>query len=141
MSGTYDFTPLLNRVGTIASPYDLEYYNQETILGGDDLGIHGYPQFNGPQAYGDAMVNYGFNLVSPANNHSLDMGVTGVNNSLNYWKSKSGVVTSGAYASEADRQAITIHEVNGIKYAFFSWTYGMNGLQPPKRSAVYDCLL
>lgn len=130
-AGTYDFTPLLNRVGTIASPYDLEYYNQETILGGDDLGIHGYPQFNGPQAYGDAMVNYGFNLVSLANNHSLDMGVTGVNNSLNYWKSKSGVVTSGAYASEADQQAITIHEVNGIKYAFFSWTYGMNGLQPP----------
>ena len=130
-AGTYDFTPLLGRVGNIAKAYDLEYYNQETILGGDELGIHGYPQFNGPQAYGDAMVDYGFNLVSLANNHSLDMGQTGIDNSLAYWKTKTGVVTSGVHSSQADREAVTIHEVNGIKYAFFSWTYGMNGLQCP----------
>lgn len=129
--GTYDYSALLGRVGAIAQPYDLEYYNQETILGGDEFGIQGYPTFNGPQAFGDAMTGYGFNLVSLANNHALDMGVTGVNNSLAYWKTKTNVVTSGVYASQADREAIHIHEVNGIKYAFFSWTYGMNGLQSP----------
>jgi poly-gamma-glutamate synthesis protein (capsule biosynthesis protein) len=127
----YDFSRILGHVGAIAKPYDLEYYNQETILGGDDLGIHGYPTFNGPQAWGDAMTGYGFNLVSLANNHSLDMGQTGLNNSLNYWKAKTDVVTSGVYASQAEREAIPVHEVNGIKYAFFSWTYGMNGLQCP----------
>lgn len=46
--GTYTFS-LLDRIGAIAQNYDLRYYNQETILGGDDLGIHGYPRFNGPQ--------------------------------------------------------------------------------------------
>lgn len=130
-AGTYDFTKELHRIGAIAEPYDLQYYNQETILGGDELGIHGYPQFNGPQAWGDAMVNYGFNLVSLANNHSLDMGTVGVANSLNYWKTKTNVVTSGVYTSQAEREAIPIHEVNGITYAYFSWTYGMNGLEPP----------
>ena len=103
---------------------------------------HGYPRFNGPQAFGDAMVGYGFNLVSLANNHSLDMDQVGVENSLAYWKSKTNVVTSGVYESQAEREAIPVHEVNGIKYAFFSWTYGMNGLEPPAgkeyQVACYD---
>lgn len=141
-NGTYDFSPLLHRVGALAQPYDIEYYNQETILGGDELGISGYPTFNGPQAFGDAMAGYGFNLISLANNHCLDMGVTGVNNSLAFWKKKTDVVTSGVYASQADRESLNIHEVNGIKYAFFSWTYGMNGLQAPEDQpymiACYD---
>ena len=140
--GQYDFSPLLDRVGRIAKSYDLKYYNQETILGGDELGIHGYPRFNGPQAFGDAMVGYGFNLVSLANNHALDMGQIGIENSLAYWSSKTNVVTSGVYKSQAEREAIPVHEVNGIRYAFFSWTYGMNGLEPPAdktyQVACYD---
>lgn len=140
--GSYDFTQELHRIGAIAQPYDLKYWNQETILGGDELGIHGYPQFNGPQAWGDAMVNYGFNMVSLANNHSLDMGTVGVTNSLNYWDSQTSVVKSGVYRSQEEREAIDVHEVNGITYAFFSWTYGMNGLQAPEDQpymvACYD---
>lgn len=128
--GTYNFT-LLDRVGAIAQNYDLKYYNQETILGGDDLGIHGYPTFNGPTAWGDYMVGMGFNLVSTANNHSLDQGTYGITNSVNYWKSKEDVVMSGTYTSQEDYDAIPIHEINGIKYAFISYTYGMNGFENP----------
>lgn len=128
--GTYNFT-LLDRVGAIAQNYDLKYYNQETILGGDDLGIHGYPTFNGPTAWGDYMTGMGFNLVSTANNHSLDQGTYGITNSVNYWKSKENVVMSGTYTSQEDYDAIPIHEVNGISYAFISYTYGMNGFENP----------
>ncbi len=81
--GTYTFS-LLDRIGAIAQNYDLRYYNQETILGGDDLGIHGYPRFNGPQSWGDYMLSLGFNLVSTANNHCLDMNTYGLENSVNY---------------------------------------------------------
>jgi poly-gamma-glutamate synthesis protein (capsule biosynthesis protein) len=141
-NGGYDFTKLLGRIGAIAEPYDLEYYNQETILAGDEYGIHGYPTFNGPRAFGDTMCSYGFNLVSLANNHSLDMGAAGTIASTEYWKSKTNTVSSGTYTSQADRDAITIHEVNGIKYAFFSWTYGMNGFENPSDQpylvACYD---
>lgn len=141
-NGTYDFTNELHRIGEIAQNYDLKYYNQETILGGDELGIHGYPTFNGPQAWGDAMTSYGFNLVSLANNHSLDMGMTGIRNSVAYWNEKENVVTSGTYLSQEDREKITIHEINGITYAFFSWTYGMNGFTNPSDApyavACYD---
>ena len=72
--GTYDFSGILENIGKLAEGYDLKYYNQETILGGTELGLSGYPTFNSPQEVGDAMVNMGFNLVSTANTHSHKCG-------------------------------------------------------------------
>lgn len=138
--GSFDFTPQLHRIWDLAAPYDLRYYNQETILGGDDLGIHGYPTFNGPSAFGTQMVSHGFNLVSLANNHCLDMGETGIRNSMAFWNSQPGVVTAGTYLSQEDFDAIPVHEINGITYAFISTTYGMNGLVPPEgEEYLVDC--
>lgn len=137
----YDFT-LLDRIAPIAEQYDLSYYNQETILGGDDLGISSYPQFNGPQSWGEYMIASGFNLVSLANNHCLDMGTYGLTNSVNYWKAKEaeGIVSDGTYLTQEDHDAVKIHEVNGIRYAFISYTYGMNGILPEEDYyvACYD---
>ena len=128
--GTYHFS-LLDRIGRYAQPYDLRYYNQETILGGDDLGIHGYPTFNGPQSWGDYMVDtLGFNLVSTANNHCLDMGTYGLENSVKYWNSKESVMMNGTYLSQEAYDAIPIRESNGIRYAFLSYCHDMNGLLP-----------
>ena len=72
--GTYDFTSMLSSIKPISSKYDLAYYNQETILGGKDLGYSNYPRFNSPQEVGDAFVDAGFNLVSLATNHTMDKG-------------------------------------------------------------------
>ena len=79
------------------------------------------------------MVSNGFNLVSNATNHSLDQGVDGALNSINYWKQQEaeGVHTAGMYASAEEQAAVPVYEVNGITYSFFSWTYGMNGFQNP----------
>lgn len=131
--GTYDFTPMLSAIKPISSKYDLAYYNQETILGGKDLGYSNYPRFNSPQEVGDAFVDAGFNLVSLATNHTMDKGEQGVLNSVSYWKTKSGVVSSGQWSSDEERnQSITtIHEVNNIKYAFISYTIWTNGLNTP----------
>ena len=131
--GTYDFTPMLSAIKPISSKYDLAYYNQETILGGKDLGYSNYPRFNSPQEVGDAFVDAGFNLVSLATNHTMDKGEQGVLNSVAYWKTKSSVVSSGQWSSDEERnQSIaTIHEVNNIKYAFISYTIWTNGLSTP----------
>lgn len=131
--GTYDFTSMLSSIKPISSKYDLAYYNQETILGGKDLGYSNYPRFNSPQEVGDAFVDAGFNLVSLATNHTMDKGEQGVLNSVSYWKTKSGVVSSGQWSSDEERnQSITtIHEVNNIKYVFISYTIWTNGLNTP----------
>ena len=52
--GSYDFKPMLEKIKPIASKYDLEYYNQETVLGGVELGLSNYPRFNSPYEVGDA---------------------------------------------------------------------------------------
>lgn len=77
------------------------------------------------------MVNLGFNLVSLANNHTMDKKEAGVINSVDYWKTKSSVYYSGEALSESDRNDnIKVLEKNGIKYAFLSYTTVTNGLVP-----------
>ena len=129
--GSYDFKPMLKYIKPISSQYDLAYYNQETILGGADLGYSNYPLFNSPDEVGDAFVDAGFNLVSLATNHTMDKGERGVLHSVNYWSKQTNVVWDGQRESAEEREKIRVYECNGIKYAFFSYTTWTNGLETP----------
>ena len=126
----YDFTGMLLEMKPIISSYDLAFYNQESILGGTELGLSTYPRFNSPYQVGDAFLDAGFNLVSLANNHTLDRGEQAILNSMNYWKTKDAYV-AGSYSSEEDRDYLLIKEKNGIKYALLSYTCWTNGLSIP----------
>lgn len=129
--GTYNFDKMFSEVKDLISGHDLAYYNQESNIGGKSLGLSAYPRFNSPEEIGDTMVNLGFNLVSLANNHTMDKKEAGVINSVNYWKTKPGVYYSGEALSESDRNDnIKVLEKNGIKYAFLSYTTVTNGLVP-----------
>ena len=128
----YDFKPMYELIKPIVSKYDLAYYNQESILGGTELGLNDYPTFNSPQETGDAMIDAGFNLVSLATNHTMDSGERAVLASRKYWDSKKDkVMAVGSYASFDDRNKIDIREVNGIKYTMLNYTYGTNGISVP----------
>lgn len=129
--GSYDFKPTIQYIKPIITKYDLKYYNQETILGGVELGYSSYPQFNSPNEVGDAFLDAGFNLVSLATNHTMDKGERGVLNSVNYWKSKKNVVYSGQWSSWDERNEVHVYDINGISYAFFSYTTWTNGLETP----------
>ena len=129
---TYSFDKMFTEVSDLIKGNDLAFYNQESIIGGKSLGLSAYPRFNSPEEIGDSMVNLGFNLVSLANNHTMDKGEQGVINSVSYWKTKPGVYYSGQALSNEDRESnIKILEKNGIKYAFFAYTTVTNGLLPP----------
>lgn len=130
-NGTYDFSPMISEFSSIISNYDLAFYNQETILGGTSLGLSSYPTFNSPYEVGDAFTNIGFNLVSLANNHTLDRGKQAIINSKNYWNSKGNVYTAGSYSSLEERNQIKVKEINGIRYAFFAYTESTNGIPIP----------
>ena len=134
--GTFDFAKMLDEVLAVAEPYDLQYYNQETLLGGAALKYSGYPRFNGPQEFGTYMVSKGFNLVSTATNHSLDKGEQGVNASHDFWASQNGVLVQGLNVSQEEYDAIASTEVNGIKVAFLSYTEHTNGLKSPHSYSV-----
>ncbi len=129
-NGTYDFTSQLEFIKPEIQKHDLAFYNQESILGGTSIGLSDYPNFNSPQEFGDAMIDAGFNLVSLANNHTMDRGVTAIQNSCDYWKTKD-VLTAGSYCSAEDAEEIKIKEKNGIKYTMLAYTYGTNGITVP----------
>ena len=127
----YDFKPMYTYIKEIVQNYELAYYNQETILGGEEIGLSDYPTFNSPYEVGDAMIDAGFNLVSLATNHTMDRGEKAIINSCNYWKSKESVMTAGSYCSEEDRNSVQIMEKNNISYSLLSYTYGTNGIAVP----------
>ena len=129
-NGTYDFTSQLELIKPEIQKHDLAFYNQESILGGTSIGLSDYPNFNSPQEFGDAMIDAEFNLVSLANNHTMDRGVTAIQNSCDYWKTKD-VLTAGSYCSAEDAEEIKIKEKNGIKYTMLAYTYGTNGITVP----------
>ena len=132
-NGTYDFTKQLEFITPIAQKYDLAFYNQETILGGKEIGLSDYPTFNSPQEFGDNMINSGFNLVSLANNHTMDRGETAILKSCEYWNSKKEkVLFAGSYCSKEDSEEVKIKEKNCIKYTLLAYTYGTNGIKVPE---------
>ncbi|HHW68850.1 MAG TPA: CapA family protein [Tenericutes bacterium] len=126
----YDFSEMFENIRPYVKNYDLAFYNQETIIGGKDLGLSTYPLFNSPEEIGDELVDVGFNMVSLANNHTLDKGEKAILHSLDYWNSKD-VIYSGCSYSFEDRNNIETHSVNDIEIAFLSYTIFTNGLKVP----------
>ena len=130
--GGYDFNPIFKLIKPIIKKADLAIVNQETILGGKELGVSGYPTFNGPYELGDAIANAGFDVVLQSNNHSLDKGKQGIYNCLNFWKKYPKIKTVGINTSEAQKKKLCIYKKNGIKVAILNYTYGTNGIPLPK---------
>ncbi len=133
----FDFRPMFRLVKERVQAHDIAFYNQETILGGVALGLSTYPCFNSPQEVGDGMLDAGFNLVSLANNHTLDRGEKAILASHEYWAGQDGVLTAGSYASQEDRETPRLVEVNGITCAFLAYTTLTNGLRAPKGKEYY----
>ena len=130
-NGGYDFKPMYELIKPIVKKYDIAYYNQETILGGKELGVNDYPTFNSPQEVGDAMIDAGFNLVSLATNHTMDSGERAVLASREYWNKQKDVLAVGSYSSEEERNKINIVTKNNITYTLLNYTYGTNGMPVP----------
>lgn len=132
-NNNYDFTKMYELIKPITTTYDIAYYNQETILGGKELGLSDYPTFNSPQEVGDALVNAGFNLVSLATNHTMDKGEKAVLASRKYWNTKENVLAVGSYSSFDEKNKIKVMEKNNITYTMLNYTYGTNGIKVPSQ--------
>ena len=136
-NNNYDFSPYLRLIKERIKDYDIKYYNQETILGGKELGLSSYPAFNSPWEFGDAMIDTGFNTVSLATNHTMDRGEKAILKSREYWNNQKDVYSVGSYTSIEEKNEIEskIYAKNGIKYAILNYTYGTNGIIVPKEKA------
>lgn len=80
--------------------------NQETPIAGNNLKVQGYPTFNTPEEVGQSLVDTGFNIVTQATNHAMDMGIKGVANTREYWKKYPDVIPVGINESQNERNEI-----------------------------------
>lgn len=131
--GTYNYDHLFENVITDIQSADIAIANQEVILGGTELGLSGYPAFNGPFEVGDALVNAGFDVILHATNHTLDRGKKALLNCLEYWEiNHPEVAVLGAFDSQEDYDnSIYVYEEDGLKIAILNYTYGTNGIPSP----------
>lgn len=123
--GKYDFTDNYEYVKSYISEADISIANFETVTAGNEKKFSGFPQFNSPKESLHALKTSGFDIISTANNHSLDQGKEGLINTLKYSK-EYGLKTVGTY--ENPQSEYLIEEKNGIKIGFLAYTYGLNGL-------------
>ncbi len=129
---TFDFNPLFENVKQYIEPADFAFANQETNIGGVEIGLSSYPNFNSPYEIARDLINVGFNMFARANNHTLDKGEEGILAAQRNWETFEGIITSGSTDSLEKRQQIPVIEQNGIKVALLSYSYGFNGHRIPE---------
>ena len=87
--------------------------NIETTFAGEDRKYSGYPTFNTPASLAQDLVDLGVDVVSTANNHSLDKGYTGLVSTLDELDAVK-LAHTGTYRSAEEQNIITTKEINGI---------------------------
>ncbi|WP_163527713.1 CapA family protein [Halobacillus ihumii] len=131
-NGGYNFMPMLKQVKPYLEDTTITMANQETMIGGEELGLSGYPAFNSPKEIGNNLKELGIDVVTLANNHSLDQGESGIRNAIRHWNSL-GMMYTGVYKNKKDRERIRVYETKeGIDVSFLSYTYGTNGIPVPE---------
>ncbi|MCP8966987.1 CapA family protein [Ectobacillus ponti] len=128
---SYDFKPMLASMKPYIEPADAAFVNQESVVGGAELGLSTYPSFNSPVEIADALKDTGFDVIGTANNHALDRGEKALRNSIAYWN-KLGLLHTGTFESEADRENIRTFTKNGITFSVLAYTFGTNGIRSPQ---------
>lgn len=129
-TGEYDFMHNFQDVKEYFAGNDLVIGNLELTFGGPDRPYASFPCFNTPDSFLDAVKDAGFTLLTTANNHSMDTGKAGLIRTLDKLDAY-GIEHFGTYRSQEERDQIFYKDVNGIRFAFLSYTYGTNGIPVP----------
>ena len=128
---SFDFTGVFREVKKYLSSSDFTFGNLETVLAGKSKGYSGYPFFNTPDAYLNAIKDAGFDLLTTANNHALDQGEKGVFRTIKKMD-EIGINHTGTFISQDDRDSIRIIDLKDIKLAVLAYTFSTNDIPIPK---------
>lgn len=124
-NGEYDFSDQFIYLKDFVSDSDISIANYEATSN-PNINLSGYPRFNLPVSYPKYIKDAGFDILTTANNHSLDSGEEGVFTTI---KAIEDVGLSHVGTQKEDESRILYKTVNDIKIAFLSYTYGANGLE------------
>lgn len=123
--GNYDFSRQFEYIKEFVSDSDLAIGNFETSIN-PDRQPSGFPQFTSPAEYLKYIKDAGFDLLSTANNHTLDSEEKGIYDTIKAMD-KEGIAHCGT--RKAGDSRIKYIQVKNMKIGFLSYTYGVNGLE------------
>lgn len=135
--GSYDYDTLFAHTKDEILAADLALVNQEVIIGGAELGISGYPNFNADFSLCDSLVRAGFDVICHATNHALDKGRVGLVNCAQHWREQYPQITVLGIHDTADTSTScgadpAIIELPDMRIAVLNYTYGTNGIPLPE---------
>lgn len=126
------FSFLFENVRSCILDSSVAVINQETPFVDDSTRYSGYPRFATPLNVGRAIADAGFDVVTCATNHALDMGSVGIDTTKEFFDSN-GIICLGIQSSDdTDYKPYDIIVRKGIRFAMLNYTYGTNGIKCPE---------
>jgi poly-gamma-glutamate synthesis protein (capsule biosynthesis protein) len=128
---TYSFDNMFKEVKPYLSRADLTIGNLETTFFGREQNYIQrqketlWPLFNCPDELAGTLKNSGFDVLTTANNHCLDRGVTGLKRTLDILDQHQ-ILHTGTFRTKTESQNFLIKNVKGISIGILSFTYGTN---------------
>ncbi|MDO5047228.1 MAG: CapA family protein [Anaerococcus sp.] len=124
-AGTYDYSKSFEDIKDFAKDFDFFMVNNEFTVN-PSLEVSGYPTFNSNEQIYKSLKEAHVDVMSTANNHSLDSGLDGVVTTIEAMN-KFGIKNTGT--SKGDDKSRLIYQVNGIDIGILSYAEILNGFE------------
>ena len=134
-SETYDYSSCFEYIRSYISAADLAIANLEVTLAGPPY--TGYPTFSSPDTLALACKDAGIDVLVTANNHCVDRGKQGLEQTISTLESLN-IPHTGTFLSYSDKQKKSplIIEKNNFKIALINYTAETNEIPVPEPSFV-----
>ena len=121
----YDFSSAYDGIKEIIAKSDIAMVSQNTVMD-DKNEPSASPEFNTPDQMLDKLLNLGFDVFNQANDHIMDMGLSGAINDIALFKAKENqALLTGLYENKEEMMKPQVKEVNGIKISFVGITQSL----------------
>lgn len=119
----YNFDEMFSPIVGFLSKSNYVIANLETPVSLSNTDLVNSPySFNAPREFVQSLRKAGIHFVSTANNHCLDRGLNGIENTLKVLDAY-GLAHTGTFSSKRD---YSIVDINGLKLGILSYSYGTN---------------
>lgn len=123
-NGSYDFISMFKNVQAYTQDANVSIAGLETNF--HETQYAGRTKYNSPKELAVALSLIGVDVVNSATNHSFNYGAEGVKNTISVLNENNIDVTGIKHDNSNGK---VIKDVNGIKMAFLSYTYGLNDVK------------
>ena len=116
----FNFDRVFEKTNDIMKKSDINFYFQQSIVGGSDLGASLFYNYNSPVDLLKSLSKMGFNATSLASYHAFDKGIKGITNSINNMANNK--ITYSGVSDTESKSKVGIIEVKGVKVGLLSYT-------------------